>query len=1167
MTMAPDAHEDTRSNGNGGAGYLPAVNGSTDGNIFARAVLGVRNLASAWCQPPQPMFDFTDDYFTEFPVTPCRPSHDSWHEHDMRKDLDFLQLTQMAPPYHEALPGPARGPFSAPRMAMLLLAWPDLWTTLHSISNPFSNLPGTFQADACTMLCIPGAAAELIPQRRISWVPKRDITLAVLPGSGNVKFGVVPQARSLPSAPGASTFLGDAATWNDAVVSRLAREQLKDFMGALPPEEWQTYLKLRTDIRTLSHTISSDFQNRVKTWEDACVAEINKAIDAAIGPQPDGPLDCRTGWLHTDYYVVHSRSPRALADGQLVQKRHSVRLWESARQGFSYAVAWNFGAGRDFASASYISRDQAGHSRIPALSTSRFADIARKVDPGARAQQLVEELLEPGSLASGRLHDLHVNTLVFDILDASRLPGATGVDAAARARLRNATLLTQGNNDWRRYRAEFGITVPELGVGQWVQLPFFTYNVDGVGVVAHAMGRPDQPMRVFSDLAQAEKWLGTTADLTAPWLQAQLSGDDRERAVELLKSLAQAGAPLPGLNPVAALLRDTVLAILPKPAVTVVVDSRAPRRLPGPGGSHDSSPWKLSFPGLEFAYSRMKANAARLATPSGELDWTYATQAGLGLISEILELLVTPVPGGLAGLNRMRAIAFGGLIGIGVTKGGLRASQGDASHIVGSAVDILDLAFGLYSGRAAAMAKLRQAGYRRVPLGSGTATDGLWRFDVDAMIRPEASVVNGQQPSNDGIIHVLGKSFVRLELSSGTTAVLAASRGADGTWRLSPSNALDYAPAIERSGSHWILRLDDTCSVDDTALLLRSFSMAGLRGLRGSTTRLQDMTGVTRAELDRIWDGEPSPSWFDGAATRVAIGDILNRMLSTFPGHNEPLHAIGEAFYIQFLADTLGQAVRVVDDNGVTAYRLEPRTGPRPNGDPFSLHRQAGGFYGASRQAPRGERVGIPGVLDVVLAEQPALGSSHAPSAGVATPEARRRLVNKASDAWVRRHAREMTRACLWAFDLETPRQANDFLAAGRVAAGGNRLRTRDTRVDATVANLQYRYPGLTGADTLAVLADQTLGPLARGEPDKDGLADALGNLSMFSRVMAARFRALSGLYDADSEALLLTGLTSHPAWPRDRSIAVMQGGVDPETGTPSAMACRWRGLAAEASH
>jgi len=1114
--------------------------------MFVRTLQKIGNFVSTWWQPAPPMFDFTDEYFDEIPQAPRRGPYEAWLDPKRWGYPKPLSFAQEPFPYAPA-PVPSFGRLSAVHTAVLLLAGPGLKSALDSISNPLSSVSSHSEASACEMLCFPSADAA-VPQRRILWEQQRPGSHGVMPSADIAKFGVPSRSRNLPSATGAATFLGGAKIWNDAVVSRLATDQLSVFMGALPRKEWQVYLKLRTDIRSLTATISSDFQARVTTWEDTCVDEINKAIHAEIGAQSNRSVDCRHAWLHTDYLVKHSRSTRALAEGQPVQMRHSVKLWDAARQGFSFAVAWKFGEGREFADASFISHDEAGQSRVDALSVSKFADIVRSVDPGARAGQLGDELLEPGSLGRRRLLNLHLDTLLFDIMDAGRSPATTGVDAASRSRLRSATSQLQGDNEWRRYRAEFGVTVPALGVGQWVQLPFFTYEVEGVGVVAHAMGRPGGALRVFSDLAQAEAWLNAAVDLAAPWLQAQLSGDDRERAVELLKAYAQAGEPLPGLNPVAALLRNTVTALLPQSVVKLVVDDRPPRRLPHIGGSQPLSQWTLASPGVDFAHSRIKANVARLATPKGKLDWTYAAAAGLKVVSEILELLITPVPGGLAGLNRMRAAAFGGFIGLSLAKGGIEASRGDGHRVTAAVLDILDLAFGVYSGRAAALAELRQAGYRRVPLGRSAVEDGLWRFDVDAMERPVLARVEGQQPSNDGIIHVLGQSFVRMQLPSGKTVVLAASRDSDGTWRLRPRNVADYAPAIKRSGNHWTLNLDDVSGMDDASLLARSFSLAGLRARENAVTRLQDITGVTRAELDRIWGGEPPPSWFNNAANRAAIGDTLDRMLSTSSRRHEPVHALGEALYVQFLADTLGQRVQVVDENGVTDYLLNPRTGPVPDGDDFALHRQPGGFYGARADVPHGEQAGIPGILDVVLAEQPALGSSHVPSPGMTAWEARRQLIDKASDAWVHVHAREIERAVLCAFDLEISRQANAFLAAAR-AAVGRRLPVPDKVDDATMANLQYRYPGLTRAGALAVLADQTLGPLARDEPDTDRLTDTLSDLSVFSRVIAARYRALCGRYDADSEALLLTGLTSHPAWPADRSIEVFQGGLDPETG------------------
>jgi hypothetical protein len=1123
------------------ASATPPPGAATGANVLSRAIQGVCNFISGWRDPGEPMFDFTDDYFTQLPVASGETSSLQRPGHDFNGFDVQTWLREGTAQFDRGLPRLRPQRLSLAGAAWLGLAVPGLGSVLSSMGPP------PIGAGACGLFCFPSAGAELLPQRHVSWAPVRHGAPAAMapklpgPPPDVVKINMPPPARRLPSAPGAPTFLADAVAWNDDVVSRLAQDQLQDFMGALPRDQWQAYLRLRSDIRSATGVISRQFNIRVTLWEEECVRAINKAINAKLGSQVGEPLDCRTAWLHTDYLEITSRSPRALAEGQPVRRRRSVTLWDAARQGFSYAVAWQFGAGRDFAAASFISRDQAGWSRVNALGVAAFADVVRTVDPGMRATRIVDELVTPGSVAWRRLYDLQADTVAFDIMDAGRSPATTGVDASARVRLLGGTTAPPGNRDWRRYRAEFGFTSPSLGVGRWVQLPFFTYDVDGVGVVAHAMGCPEYPLRVFPDRAKAEAWLTSSADLSAPWLHAQLSGDDRARAVAVRRSLAETGQPLPGLNPVAALLRDTVTALFPAPKIELVVDDRRVR-LNGPGMVF---PWTLQSPANGYAQSRITANAARLATPSGQLDWAYAREAGWRMASEILEILVTPVPGGVAGLNRLRTVAFGGFIGMGFAQGAIDASRGDAAPGAGAVMDILDLAFSLGTGRMAARAELRQAGYRRVPLGN--ARDGLWRFNADAMIRPHMSMVKGQQPANDGVIHVLGNAFVRLEQPPGTLTVLAASHGSDGRWRLRPRDAADYAPAIKRSGDNWVLDLDETPR-QDVDLLSRLFSRAGLPASADVAVQMQQLTGVTREELDAVWRGEAPPSWFNGAATRVAIRDIINRLLSTSPGHGDPVHAIGEAFYAQFLADTLGKQVHVVDDNGVTAYLLNPATGQVPRGTEFMLYRQPGGCYGAQRDSPRGERVGIPGMLDVALAEMSSLGTSRVRSAGASASQARRQVVNAASDAWVRRHARAIERACLWAFELEASRTANPFLAAGQVAAGHGEP-AGDISAEMMLTQLQYRYPGLTRADAVAILADQTLGPLARGEPDADDLASVLDDLRSFSRIVAARFRALAGQYDADSEALLLTGLTAHPEWPADRFIEVFQGGVDARTG------------------
>jgi hypothetical protein len=292
------------------AGRGPAVDGSADGNVLSRLIQGVQNRISAWWQPGEPMFDFADDYFEEFAAASRdmpplgRSEYDSscLYGEAANESIDFkalLRITEPTSSDDHRLPLLTPKPLSAVHLAVLALSTPGLGNILGPVVHSPAGQPRISHLDPCKVLCLPGADAGLVVQRRVDWAPSRLLSRAVT--ADKPKINGLASARDLVSAPGSPTFLADATTWSDDIVSRLAVKQLEAFMGALPRDKWSAYLKLRTDIRMAAAAISRDFQARVTAWEDECVVAINEAIKAATGPQPDGLLDCQTAWLHTDY--------------------------------------------------------------------------------------------------------------------------------------------------------------------------------------------------------------------------------------------------------------------------------------------------------------------------------------------------------------------------------------------------------------------------------------------------------------------------------------------------------------------------------------------------------------------------------------------------------------------------------------------------------------------------------------------------------------------------------------------------------------------------------------------------------------------------------------------------------------------------------------------------
>lgn len=726
-----------------------------------------------------------------------------------------------------------------------------------------------------------------------------------------------------------SSFLS-AKQWAEHEVLNHLHQSVKGQLASLTRSEQLRYRQLvRQYARALEGVERED--RRIKDdFEAFGVQAIRGRILAATGKD----LDPRTTYIHTRYLYTPNRQdhlqfpkrlrrsadtvdetqalsePQAIID-EYAPKAHvlSMSLWQAACINFgfmSYFASFNSDS---LVNASFINHSAGGAFSYPQdpdlinttslIPATTFISIARSLNLGAGLKDRIDSAMS----ASGTLHTLLRTCtkahLQFCLMELYRSLGRDHADrdrvktlsealdsTPSRLRVRQIVMTIKFTpaelvSGWGFYPTG-GATIPTKPApeaeteGHHVSIPLFQIEILGAkGVFSFFPGRPGGELRLHANSSVL------IADFRAQLLRARTDRQMDWFRVHLTQALYT---------------RLTVVAPTPKDldGSAFIVSLPHGRRdwiaFEGLGFKPLSLQTSLEQAVLNFQSNLYESRLRQLAVEKSVQDWADIASAISTLFEELTNLLLIPVPGAINGLNRCIKFLF-----VGVTVQGLysaleQSSQGDSSGLLHTLADTMDILISsVLIGAAARLARGRHAkllqsmGQPRTYLRSDGST-GLWSSDAARFALAPASVTDKMALDEQGIYRHSGRDYAFLE-QDGRQFAVEIERNQDGTWRViakADPNAFKPPVIWDATQRRWQLDLDDSPSLTEGQLLRRM-----VRGLTPEAAQIAlTVSAVSRADLQRIWQGGAAPASLTDAVTRFQADTQLQRCadeLSRYP--------------------------------------------------------------------------------------------------------------------------------------------------------------------------------------------------------------------------------------------------------------------------------------------
>ncbi|EED42230.1 hypothetical membrane spanning protein [Enterocytozoon bieneusi H348] len=279
-----------------------------------------------------------------------------------------------------------------------------------------------------------------------------------------------------------------------------------------------------------------------------------------------------------------------------------------------------------------------------------------------------------------------------------------------------------------------------------------------------------------------------------------------------------------------------------------------------------------------------------LASSRSEAIWQAVKDAAAAIASEVLQLLLTPLPGGVTGMNRIMQLAVLGSMTYSVSVGLNEAAKGDASGFASTLTDVADLAI---SGRLINVAgkahrqrmleHLQRLGNpRKVTRPDGV--DELWKADPGPYAHDRQYLLDGKSADALGVFTVHGKQYVKLH-HEGQTLVAEVSHDVPGLRYVLKNGRSSYKPPIvfEPALQAWTFDLHNAHTLSDIQLLQRMLPNGSSVIHQLDLERMLRSTATTRTTLDRVWRGEPAPLNLIEGVRRLQADQVIQQIIERFP--------------------------------------------------------------------------------------------------------------------------------------------------------------------------------------------------------------------------------------------------------------------------------------------
>ena len=700
---------------------------------------------------------------------------------------------------------------------------------------------------------------------------------------------------------GLSGHLQSSESWGRQQALELLRQILAQSMSSLTLPQQRSYVRLQREAMTALNAVEAENAAVIEQFKTRGLAQLRSKL-AGLDPEHifintryleklDTPLPWEPRSSAIGGLTKAPRFRRAVDEWRYRAHVSRMTLWEAACLNFDFATGNPQASGHSHVDASYLTGVDEEE-----LSVSQFIAICRELDLGGQLHTELSQSLGAGGKLQGLIEASVRASLLFEALEAYRNRASTGVtlamyDALVAAIEGSGTALPYDTLSMDLDKTLLP-AVPFVPSGESIPVPLLLIHVGSLGVVSYFPFRPGGAMRYHLDARSAGAQF--LADLKRShhdgdlgWFSRQLPVTEINQFKDLLRT-----EPRPeGLSLVAGYLYDAFHTLFPEKTLEHVRFVNDPK---------PSRPLSL-VQALTFRHiQHYQANLGMLATRRSERDLQGVIDGAAAMAYEILELLVTPVPGGVTGLNRLMQVVVFANLAYSVIIGIDKAAKGEASDFAAAMADVADLAInGLLISTAGRVHRQRIEGLlqrlgspRKVPRSAGAHE--LWKPDITPYAITNQHLLDGQMPNAQGLYLINGSQYVRVQ--QGTRQVVAQVSPDPKTmgFVLKQKNGNGFAAPIVFAPKlqAWVLDLHGAGHLSDSQLAGQMLPNGEAPVPAVQIRHLLRSTAVPRATLDAIWAGELPPVNLIEASRRVQVDRVIEQLSRDFHrSGNMPAHA------------------------------------------------------------------------------------------------------------------------------------------------------------------------------------------------------------------------------------------------------------------------------------
>ncbi|NVZ18267.1 NEL-type E3 ubiquitin ligase domain-containing protein [Pseudomonas costantinii] len=807
-----------------------------------------------------------------------------------------------------------------------------------------------------------------------------------------------------PPLNGLSGALQSRESWDRQQALEFIRHTVARALASLTPSQQRDYVRLQREAHAALAVVEIQNAAIISEFKTRGLAQLR----SKLGGQDPEQIKLHTRYLEViepalpwepafgkaEVNLLQNRFRRAYDESRYRPHLSTMSLWDAACLNFDFATGTPQQSGHSFVDASYL-------TGAKDLSVAQFIAISRDLDLGEQLQATLQTALKKDGRLERALQTSTKACLLFEALEAYRNRASTGVTLRLYEQLTQAIDGSGPALTFETLGMSTGVTVlpavPFVPSGATIPVPLLLIRVASLGVLSYFPFRPGGALRYHDDAGSAaghfaQQLKDSHRAFDLGWFARQLPMNE----MHAFKGLTIPQSPPEGLSPVAGWLYDTFHRWFPEQALDGL------RFTPDiEHGRKHTLVQALTYREVQ----RYQANLSTLATRRSERDLQAVIDGAAHLFDEVLQLLLTPMPGGVTGLNRVMQAAVFGSLTYSVIVGVNEAARGEASQFAGALADVMDMAVnGLLISTAGRVHRQRIEGLlrrlgspRKVTGGDGNAM--LWMPDIGPDAALDQNLLNGKTANAQGVYAINGKQYARVKHGEAQRVMEISYDAKAMRFTLKPENPAHFAPPIvfDPSLQAWVLDVNGTHTLSDSQLVERMLPDGSASVPMSDIEQMLRSVAASRAALDAIWAGKTAPLHVTEGVRRLQADQVIKQITRDFHrrGHMPPY---AEEAVLSLLTQLPGWPVeaqlQVHDQHGQRLQTYAGRQPPASGAHTIKLKRRDDGTY-VGLDDPAATVVSQESLFEAILRQLPTgsiLGKEGSPNLSEAQRIARLRL-------------------------------------------------------------------------------------------------------------------------------------------------------------------------------